>query len=222
MGYFIEKVFFAMTIIISLLICVGIMILMGINKLLNSGGNDVGIDIDWSERLIPAKQGWALSLVNVLEKDPDFIYTTDAAGETVFHVLARAGDTTTILKIIKFIKERERKRILLKQNIDGDTALHLALKNRHPITAYWLDEANRKSAFVVNNDGVRPWDLANEAGYDTVLSKMVTIELQAGFSDFEMRWAWEKFFVEPEVKVKWIKQIPKGLRELFLKACDEI
>ena len=121
MGYCIEEECFAMTITKSLLICVGIKILMCINKVLNSSSNDAGIDSDW------------------------------------------------------------------------------------------LDEGDRRSAFVETNNRVRPLHLAYVAGY----------KLQGGFSDIEMKLAMENILVEPEVKMKWIKQIPKGLREDFLKACDE-
>lgn len=50
------------------------------------------------------------------------------------------------------------------KDIDGDTAMHLALTGRHVKIAACLVNVNQCASFLANKDGISPLYLAAEAG----------------------------------------------------------
>ncbi|KAF9608159.1 hypothetical protein IFM89_007545 [Coptis chinensis] len=62
----------------------------------------------------------------------------------------------------------------MMKNLEQNTALHLALKNRHADIAFRLLDLEHGLACFVNSDGESPLFLAVEANYDGVLRKILS------------------------------------------------
>lgn len=167
-------------------------------------GNHEDDHVEWSELIQAIEQAQTKEMLRILNKDPQLIYITDMVGETALHAVARAGHPQTASKIMQFIGSRDK--VLLKKNIDGETALHLALKNRHQETAYHLVDLFRMTVSLVNNDGVSPRDLAEEAGYSDVLGVM-SFRPCAAIADIEMTLVRRDIIDFDESQRKWIGNI---------------
>ncbi|KAK9735736.1 hypothetical protein RND81_04G223900 [Saponaria officinalis] len=83
---------------------------------------------------------------------------------------ARDGDIVTVCNLIAFLERQDEdlKEVFRDLNVDGDRALHLALKNGHRKVAYHLIKADAWTGIIGNNDGITPCELAEEAGFSEV------------------------------------------------------
>uniref|UniRef100_A0A803MEM3 Uncharacterized protein n=1 Tax=Chenopodium quinoa TaxID=63459 RepID=A0A803MEM3_CHEQI len=127
------------------------------------------------ELLEAALEGRAEDAVEILTKDPTLIQIGDAAGDTAFHVAARAGHDTTISKMIEFLEMNHGKisrDTLCEGNAEGDTPLHLALKNGHIDAATLLAKKEPRVIYKLNMDRVSPFELAQRAGFHDLCIQM--------------------------------------------------
>ncbi|XP_056683709.1 uncharacterized protein [Spinacia oleracea] len=175
--------------------------------------------VGWDGLVALAEQGHVEHILRILEKDLNLMYTTNMVRETVVHVVVRAGNAFTVTKLLKFKgSDQLKEKVLLKQNVDGDTALHLAIKLKHMEVAYQLVDWNitwmQKWMYnLLNNDGLSPVDLAKEAVWflprQEVLSAVAYADMRVSRMDIEL---------EELYKVKWIEGTPRGIRGAFSKA----
>ncbi|KAK9735729.1 hypothetical protein RND81_04G223400 [Saponaria officinalis] len=115
-------------------------------------------------------EGLGADVLSILGKNPGLIRTGDLVGNTALHMAARDGDIVTVCNLIAFLERQDEdlKEVLADRNVDGDTALHLALKNGHREVAYHLIKADKETGIIRNNDGITPYELAKEAGFSEV------------------------------------------------------
>ncbi|XP_056682626.1 protein ACCELERATED CELL DEATH 6-like isoform X2 [Spinacia oleracea] len=158
--------------------------------------------VGWDQLLVAAEQGHTKEMLRILRSDPELIFTADVVGETVVHVVARAGHALTITKLMQTFMRHHWMKVLLKKNVDGDTAI----KHNHKEAAYRLGDRQEFAKDELNKDGISPWDLDKEAGYCS------------GVADIEMRLAMADIELDELYKVKWIEGTPIGVRGAFLKA----
>ncbi|KAK9735739.1 hypothetical protein RND81_04G224000 [Saponaria officinalis] len=134
----------------------------------DDSNSDIDDGRDGAELLAAAEEGRGEDVLSILWKNPSLIRTGDPVGNTVLHMAARDGDIVTVCNLIAFLKERHNedlKEVLRDVNVDGDTALHLALKNGHWEVAYHL--------ITANNDRITPYGLAKKAGFSGLCERFV-------------------------------------------------
>ncbi|KAK9734230.1 hypothetical protein RND81_04G124500 [Saponaria officinalis] len=124
-----------------------------------------------AELLAAAEEGRGEDVMSILVKNPRLFRTGDCVGNTVLHMAARDGDIVTVCNLIAFlekIQNKDIKEVFMDVNFDGDTALHLALKNGHRKVAYHLINSNASTGSIKNNDWITPNELAFKAGFSEV------------------------------------------------------
>ncbi|KAK9735710.1 hypothetical protein RND81_04G221700 [Saponaria officinalis] len=155
----------------------------------DDNNSDIDDGRDGAELLAAAEEGLGEDVMSILRKNPGLIRTGDLVGNTVLHMAARDSDNVTVCNLIAFLEERQDvdlKDVLEDVNVDGDTALHLALKNGHRKVAYHLIKANKWTGFIYNNDGITPYKLAEKAGFSEVC-QLSAIFLRGGALDADAR-----------------------------------
>lgn len=116
------------------------------------------------ELLDAALEGDGGAIMRILESDPTLIHVADAVGDTIFHFVARAGYLDIAKQLIELVRNHAQSEELIEQNSQGDTPLHLAVKNRHEELAKCLFQVNIEAIFIANNDGLRPQGIAKAHG----------------------------------------------------------
>ncbi|KAK9735744.1 hypothetical protein RND81_04G224500 [Saponaria officinalis] len=135
----------------------------------NNSDSDDGSDR--VEFLAVVEEGLGADVLSILGKNPGLIRTGDLVGNTVLHMAARDGDIVTVCNLIAFLEEsqdEDLKEVFRDVNVDGDAALHMALKNGHRKVAYHLLKMDKCTAIIWNNDGITPYHLAEKAGFSEV------------------------------------------------------
>ncbi|KAK9735734.1 hypothetical protein RND81_04G223700 [Saponaria officinalis] len=134
--------------------------------------NDSDDGCDGAELLAAAEDGRGADVVlSIVVKNPGLIRTADPVGNTILHMAARDGDIGTVCNLIAFVEgshDEDLKTVFMDENVDGNTALHLALKNRHREVAYHLIKAEKWTGTILNNDWITPYELAMKAGFNEV------------------------------------------------------
>ncbi|KAL0824992.1 hypothetical protein Bca101_048669 [Brassica carinata] len=103
---------------------------------------------------IAAASGHGNIVDYIVSKFPNLVRKGNLMDENALHVAARAGCLTIV-------------------DNNGDTALHIALKEKHEDVAFYLLSVRHDVSFDANNDGVSPLYLAVEAGYCKLVTKML-------------------------------------------------
>jgi len=126
-------------------------------------------------------------ILRILKRDPSLIHVADPVGDTILHVMARAGNLEAVKGVVWSGKVHWLSEVLMEQNLQGNTPLHLAIANRHERVAQVLYGAEFRAGSVANEDGVNPLALASEAGlfFAQPLSGTVDIELDLIRSDLD-------------------------------------
>ncbi|KAK9735743.1 hypothetical protein RND81_04G224400 [Saponaria officinalis] len=135
----------------------------------DDNNSDIDDGRDGAELLAAAEEGRGAGVLSILVKNPALIRTGDFVGNTVLHMAARDGDIVTVCNLIAFLEERQDEdleKVLRDVNADGDTALHLGLKNRHPEVVYHLIKAEMWAETIRNNDGITTYVLPMEGGFN--------------------------------------------------------
>lgn len=120
-------------------------------------------------------------ILQILKRDPTLINVTDPVGDTLLHVMARSGNLEVVEQVVRWVIQHEQTEVLMEQNLQGDTPLHLAAANRHRRVAQLLYSAESRVESVANEGGVNPLALAGEAGF--VLRRIIQL---AGTADIEL------------------------------------
>lgn len=98
------------------------------------------------------------------------------------HVAARAGRLAVVKALVASItffsarlaeEDREILNPYLLKDINGDTALNLALKGHYMEVALCLLKANKQASFLASKDGISPLYLAVEAGDVSLVKAML-------------------------------------------------
>ncbi|KAH7844096.1 hypothetical protein Vadar_024234 [Vaccinium darrowii] len=127
----------------------------------------------------------------ILEECPSLLGRVNIRGETPLHMAAREGYADIVKKLIEFAKQREQllesgfggegKKMLRATNVDKDTALHMAVRNRYVKEGKYLEviklltEEDREFEHPANNDDETPLYLAVERGSVDVVKMLLTI-----------------------------------------------
>ncbi|KAH7843213.1 hypothetical protein Vadar_013953 [Vaccinium darrowii] len=101
---------------------------------------------------------------------PSLLHTRNCKHETPLHIAARAGNLGIVEALINRAKEIEREgqtaqELLRAMNLDGDTALHIAVQNLHLHVVRSLTEEDPEFSYPTNKAGESPLYLAVEIGY---------------------------------------------------------
>ncbi|XP_060672758.1 protein ACCELERATED CELL DEATH 6-like [Ziziphus jujuba] len=96
-------------------------------------------------------------------------------GDTLLHIAASLGYDQHVQEILSTSANTSSSNVLLirETNNDRETALHLALKNRHKGIARMLFEKDPKVTHYVNREGKSPLYMAVEAGYMEIFKAMM-------------------------------------------------
>ena len=124
--------------------------------------------IVWGAELLAAARDdrAGTEVIRILEEDPTLIHVADLVGDTILHVMARVGWLEVAELVVGFVKKQGLAEVLMEQNLQGDTPLHVALTNRRHHLARLVYLAEPRAAAILNEDGVSPWTLARQAGFD--------------------------------------------------------
>uniref|UniRef100_A0A7C8YI50 Uncharacterized protein n=1 Tax=Opuntia streptacantha TaxID=393608 RepID=A0A7C8YI50_OPUST len=130
-----------------------------------SGSSDSNILLG-AELLSAAREGCGGDeILRILEGDPTLIHVTDPVGDTTLHIVARAGNLEVANQVVGLVRKYELTEVLMEQNLQGDTPLHVAAANRHKHVTRLLYKAERRAGSLLNEDEASPWGLAAEAGF---------------------------------------------------------
>ncbi|CAL9233139.1 unnamed protein product, partial [Arabidopsis halleri] len=121
---------------------------------------------------------------SIIFKCPSLLLEPNLKDQLPLHVAARAGHSAVVEALVASItflsdrlaeENRERLNPYVLKDKDGDTALHLALKDLHikTKTAACLVNANQDVSFLANKDEISPLYLAVEAGNVSLVNAML-------------------------------------------------
>ncbi|CAH2035949.1 unnamed protein product, partial [Thlaspi arvense] len=119
-----------------------------------------------------AKEGHVKIIKEFLKHCPDSVELLNSQCQNILHVAAKTGKS----KVVKYLlKLDEHKRLMNEQDLDGNTPLHLATKQKHPMVVNVLTWNYNVKLATMNNDGSTALDIA-EALKDSayVLRKRLT------------------------------------------------
>lgn len=189
----------------------------------NDDGSNVLLE---AELLSAAQEGRGVDeIIRILEGDPTLIHVTDPVGDTTLHILARAGNLELVKQVVGWVRKHQLTEVLMEQNLQGDTPLHLAAANRHEGVARLLYFAESRAGSIVNKGGVNPLALAREAGIglSRKLAGTVDIELDLVRSDLDETCHRNHQKQEDDVRliIKFDRAIINGREDLVLEALRE-
>ncbi|XP_013619452.1 PREDICTED: ankyrin repeat-containing protein At5g02620 [Brassica oleracea var. oleracea] len=123
---------------------------------------------------IAAASGHGNIVDYIVSKFPNLVRKGNLMDENALHVAARAGCLTIVEFLVRFVTESLMCDMLISaKSNNGDTALHIALKEKHEDVAFYLLSVRHDVSFDANNDGVSPLYLAVEARYCELVTKML-------------------------------------------------
>ncbi|VYS61722.1 unnamed protein product [Arabidopsis thaliana] len=120
----------------------------------------------------------------IVSECPCLLLETNSKDQIPLHAAAAAGRLAVVEAFVARVneisdglseEERERVNLYAMKDIDGNTALHLALKGGHLKTAACLVKANHLASFLANNHGVSPLFTAIIAGSLTLVEAMMYV-----------------------------------------------
>ncbi|CAH8361680.1 unnamed protein product [Eruca vesicaria subsp. sativa] len=107
-----------------------------------------------------AKYGHVKILEEILKRCPEALELLDKHGRNILHVAARNGKLEPIKFILKIYKDKNKKKLINEQDVDGNTPLHLATQNCHPKVVSMLTWDSRVDVKKTNNKGFTALDVA--------------------------------------------------------------
>jgi len=161
----------------------------------------------------------------IVSECPCLLLETNSKDQIPLHAAAAAGRLAVVEAFVARVneisdglseEERERVNLYAMKDIDGNTALHLALKGGHLKTAACLVKANHLASFLANNHGVSPLFTAIIAGSLTLVEAMMYVPGQT--CNLASKLEGRKSLVHAALKAK-----NSGLCfiQLFIFACEK-
>ncbi|KAA8525048.1 hypothetical protein F0562_011458 [Nyssa sinensis] len=100
--------------------------------------------------------------------------TPQAIFQSILLRVLGINDQSTIQTLISNAIEKDVKDGLKAANKEGNTPLHLALKNRHKKVAKLLFDKNKEASCCLNKEDKSPLYMAVEVGYLNLVTVMIT------------------------------------------------
>ncbi|ESQ38029.1 hypothetical protein EUTSA_v10029249mg [Eutrema salsugineum] len=125
----------------------------------------------------------------IVSECPCLLLEPNSKDQLPLHVAAHGGHLAVVEALIATVTfvsgtlSEEKREILnpyVVKDINGDTALHLALERRYMKTASSLVNANQQASFLANKNGISPLYLAVEVGDVSLVKAMLKITEEDG------------------------------------------
>lgn len=135
---------------------------------------------------VAAATGSSKIVEMIVDQHPSLAVNINSNGDTALHLAAQSGDAYIVKLIAELLKKDGKFGDHLpppfrKQNKQGDTAVHVALKNAHDLVAFDLFMADPQVLYCLNQQGESPLYLAAKAGSVScvriMLKDLVTSEI---------------------------------------------
>ena len=119
---------------------------------------------------------------SIISEWPCLLIEPNLKDQLPSHVAARAGRLAVVKALVASVtffsarlaeEDREILNPYLVKDVNGDTALNLALKGRYRKVALRLVKANKQASFLASKDGISPLYLAVEAGDVSLVKAML-------------------------------------------------
>ncbi|GAB4837286.1 hypothetical protein Ancab_039567 [Ancistrocladus abbreviatus] len=125
---------------------------------------------------VAAREGHVKNILQILHRNVDLIANEDSKGDLPLHEAARAGRLDAVVTLTLFMTQIVKPELSIgKANMEGNTALHLAVQNGHEMTAHYLIRREPNTSFSLNKEGISPLYLAIEARFPR-FSSMHTLQ----------------------------------------------
>ena len=109
--------------------------------------------------------------------NPKILIKQNESGQTILHYLVNKNDNNTIINILKFIKssisETDNNNFINFQDNNGDTALHIAIKNKNYDIAKILDKYGANKNIPNNNNEIIETSEEIELGDKNKLKELI-------------------------------------------------
>ena len=122
---------------------------------------------------------------SIVSECPSLFLELNSRDQLPLHVAVQAGHIAVVKALVATVTfltatlSAERKERILNVYVvkdkDGDTALHLACKDRNGETVACLVNADQRASFLANKDGISPLYMAVEAGAVSLVKAMLKV-----------------------------------------------
>ncbi|KAA8525045.1 hypothetical protein F0562_011461 [Nyssa sinensis] len=123
---------------------------------------------------IAASRGHDRLVEDILRLRPLHLKLENSAGDLPIHLAASSGHQSTVRYLISEAKEKGVKEGLMAANKEGNTLLHLALKNEKEEVGELLFVMNKEASRCLNKEDKSPLYMAVEVGYLHLVTEMIT------------------------------------------------
>ncbi|XP_056857984.1 protein ACCELERATED CELL DEATH 6 isoform X2 [Raphanus sativus] len=179
---------------------------------LNISGSQIAhLKDDQGNSVLHLAATWGnLELVQAFVSEcPSLLLRPNSKDQLPLHVAAHAGQLAVVKALnetISFVTdklsaedEKERLKLHVVKDKEGNTPLHLALKGGHVKTAACLVKANGRASFLADKDGISPLYMAVRIGNLFLVNKMLNCTNENGkFSELEGK----KFLAHAALKAR--------------------
>ncbi|GAB4837346.1 hypothetical protein Ancab_039583 [Ancistrocladus abbreviatus] len=122
--------------------------------------------LEETELHVAAREGFVENILQILNRNVDLIASEDSKGDLPLHEAARAGRLNAVVTLALFMMQFVKPELSIgKANMEGNTALHLAIQNGHEMVAWFLIQKEPDTSFSLNKEGISPLYLAIEAHF---------------------------------------------------------
>ena len=105
----------------------------------------------------------------------DFLCYVDSNKNTLLHIIVKNKDKETLICFLNFLyKKNLTEKIINNQNIDGDTAIHIAVRNNLFDLAKLLEDAGINMSIKNNKGESVENDSSSQSPCENILNKVIT------------------------------------------------